>query len=54
VYSHVRDTICNLLNRVLPEIPGFTAAINLSNCFCKVNIFLLLDQLPQKLFHTSL
>jgi hypothetical protein len=42
-----RVRIYNPLNRLLHEFLGLTPAINVTN-FCKVNIFLLFDELPQK------
>jgi hypothetical protein len=41
-------------NRLLHEFLGLTQAINLTIFFHKVNIFLMLDELPKKLFQTSL
>jgi hypothetical protein len=39
----------NLLNRLLHEFLGLTSAINQTIFFCKVNIFLLFDELPQQI-----
>jgi hypothetical protein len=49
MYSHGRVRISNLLNRPLHEFRGSTPAINLIIFFCKVNIFLLLYELPPKI-----
>jgi hypothetical protein len=50
-YSSRRVKISDLLNRLLHEFLGLTAAINLTVFFCKVNS---LCCYSQKLFHTSL
>jgi hypothetical protein len=49
MYSHGRVKISDLLRRLLHEFLGLTPAINLTIFFCKVNIFLLSDELPQKI-----
>jgi hypothetical protein len=54
MYSHGRAKISNFLNRLLHEFLGLMPAINLTIFFCKKNTFLLFDELPKKLFHTSL
>jgi hypothetical protein len=48
MYSRGRVRISDLLNRLLHEFLGLTPAINLTIFFCKVNVFLLFDELPQK------
>lgn len=45
MHSHGR---VNLLSRIVHEFLGFIPAINATILFCKMNIFLLLDGLPQK------
>jgi hypothetical protein len=47
VYSHGRVRICNFLKILFYKFLGLAPAINLTIFFCKVNIFLLLDELPQ-------
>jgi hypothetical protein len=54
MYSHVWVIIPSLWNRFLHEFVGLTPAINLKNLFCKLNIFWLLDDLPEKVLHTSM
>jgi hypothetical protein len=49
MFSHGRAKIYNLLTRLLHEFLGLTPAINLTIFFCKVNIFLMFDELPQKI-----
>jgi hypothetical protein len=50
IYIHMEELrISNLLNWLLHEFLGLTPAINLKIFFCKVNIFLLLDKLLQKI-----
>jgi hypothetical protein len=49
MYSHGRVKISDLLNRLSDEFLGLIPAINLTIFFCKVNIFLLLDELPHKI-----
>jgi hypothetical protein len=49
MYSYGRVKISSILNRFLHEFLGFTPAISLTIFFCKVNIFLLRDELPQKI-----
>jgi hypothetical protein len=54
MYSHGRGKISNLTNRFLHEFLDLTPAIILTVLFCKVNIILLLGELPQKnysIFH---
>jgi hypothetical protein len=54
MYSHGRGKISNLMNRFLHEFLDLTPAIILTVLFCKVNIILLLGELPQKnysIFH---
>jgi hypothetical protein len=48
-YWHGKGKICNCLNRVLYEDPDFVPAIMLTIFFSKVKIFLLLEELPQKI-----
>jgi hypothetical protein len=45
MYIHGRAKISDLLNKLLHEFLGLIPAINLTNLFCKLNIFLLLDEL---------
>jgi hypothetical protein len=47
IYSHGRGRTSSFLNRLLHEFLGLAPAIILMIFFCKVNILLLLDQLPQ-------
>jgi hypothetical protein len=54
MYLHGIGNIYNFLKRSLHEILGLSSAIILIMLFCKVNMLLVLDELPQKLFHTSL
>jgi hypothetical protein len=49
MYSHERGKISNHLGRLLHEFIGLALAIILIVFFCKVNIILLLDELPQKI-----
>jgi hypothetical protein len=49
MYSRGRIRNSKLSDRFLNEFLGFTPAINLSIVFWKVNIFLVLDELPQKI-----
>jgi len=51
IYWHGAGRILNCLNRLLQEVLGCESAIILMICFCKVKIFPLLEELPQKLFH---
>jgi hypothetical protein len=54
MYSHGRGKISNLMNRFLHEFLDLTPAIILTVLFCKVNIILLLGELPEKkisIFH---
>jgi hypothetical protein len=46
MYLHGKVMLSNVLNRFLPEFIGVTPAINLKMFFCKLNIILLLDELP--------
>jgi hypothetical protein len=48
MYSHERAWISNLLSRLLHEFLDLTPAIKLTIFFCKVNIFLLFNELPPK------
>jgi hypothetical protein len=48
MYSHGRVRVCNPLSRLLHEFLGLTTAINITVFFCKVNIILLLHELPPK------
>jgi hypothetical protein len=54
VYSHGRGKISNLMDRFLLEFLDLTPVISLTVLFCKVNIILLLGELPKKLSHISL
>jgi hypothetical protein len=49
MYSHGRGKICNVMNGFLDEFLDLTPAIILTVLFCKVNIILLLRELPQKI-----
>jgi hypothetical protein len=42
--------VSNRLNRLLHEVLGCAAGIILVIFFCKIKIFPLLEELPQKLF----
>jgi hypothetical protein len=48
-FSHRTAKICNLSNKLLHDILGLTPVVNLIISFSKVNIFLLLDELLQKI-----
>jgi hypothetical protein len=50
MYSHGGAGISNLSNRLLREFLLLTPDTNLTIFFCKVNIFLLLDELPKNYF----
>jgi hypothetical protein len=54
IYSQERGKISSFLNGLLHEFHGLAPAIILMIFFSKVNILFLLDELLQKLFHTSL
>jgi hypothetical protein len=54
MYEHGRVKIFILLNTLLQEFLGLTPVINVTVLLCKVNIVLLLEESPQKLFYTSL
>jgi hypothetical protein len=54
IYSQGIGKIYSFLNKLLHEFLGLAPAKIQLIFFCKVNILLLLDELPQKLFHTSL
>jgi hypothetical protein len=49
IYSQGRGKIYSFLNRLLYEFLGLAPAIILMILFCKVNILLLLDELPHKI-----
>jgi len=49
MYLHGRGKISNLMNRFLHEFLDLTPAIILTVLFCKVNIILLLGELPPKI-----
>jgi hypothetical protein len=49
IYSQGRGKICSFLNRLLYEFLCFAPAIILMIFFCKVNMLLLLDELPPKI-----
>jgi hypothetical protein len=53
MYSHGRGKISNLMNRFLHEFLDLTPAIIVIVLFCKVNIILLLGELPKNysIFH---
>jgi hypothetical protein len=46
--------ISNLVNRLQHEFLGLASPIILRVLFCKVNVILLLNELPSKLFHSLL
>jgi hypothetical protein len=48
IYIHMEE-LRSLLNRLLHEFVGLSPASNLRIVFCKVHIFLLLEELPQKI-----
>jgi hypothetical protein len=49
IYWHGIDTISNCLNRLIQDVLGCAAAIILMIFFCKVKIFPVLEELPQKI-----
>jgi hypothetical protein len=49
MYSHGRGKISNLKNRFLHEFLDLTTGIILTVLFCKINIILLVGELPQKI-----
>jgi hypothetical protein len=49
MYSHERGKLSELINRYLHEFLDLTPAIILTVLFCKVNIILLLEELPPKI-----
>jgi hypothetical protein len=49
IYSQVRGKMFSFLNKLLHEFRGLVPAIILIIFFCKLNILLLLDELPQKI-----
>jgi hypothetical protein len=49
IYWHGTGRICNHLNRLLRDVLGCASAIILMILFCKVKIFLLLEELAQKI-----
>jgi hypothetical protein len=48
MYLHGRSKISKLMNRFLHEFLDLTLAIILTILFCKINLILLLGELPQK------
>jgi hypothetical protein len=48
IYWHGTGRISKLLNRLLHEVLGHATSVLLMIFFCKVNIFPLLEELPQK------
>jgi hypothetical protein len=52
MHSHGRGKVSNLRNGVPHEFLDLTPAIILTVLFCKVNIILLLEELPQKNYST--
>jgi len=54
MYSHGRGKLSKLMNRFLHEVLDLTPAIILTVLFCKVNIILLLGEIPKEhcsIFH---
>jgi hypothetical protein len=49
IYWHGTGKISNFLNRLLHGVLGCAPTIILMIFFCKVNIFPLLEELPQKI-----
>jgi hypothetical protein len=46
---HGTGKMSNFLNILVHEVLGCAPAIILTICYCKVKIFLLLEELPQKI-----
>jgi hypothetical protein len=49
IYRRGTGIVSNCLNGLLQQVLVYTAAIILTICFCEVEIFLLLEELPQKI-----
>jgi hypothetical protein len=48
IYWHGTHKICSFLNRLLDGVLGCAPTMILMIFFCKVNIFVLLEEFPQK------
>jgi len=49
IYWHGSGTVCSCLNRLLKDVLSCAPAIILKIFFCRVKIFLLFEELPQKI-----
>ena len=54
IYTGIEQVESNCLNRLLHEVLGYALAIILTIFFCKVRIFPVLEELPQKIIPYSI